>query len=241
MASLAPPSWRNRSLPGASRQPGLTPIDRPRRAYWRLEKLRMDRAMAVAQRRGSGGAWQDAAPGRRAAAGRRGKLSDIVVADGKVFFSITVDAAAVQRGSRCASAPKRQSRAVPGVQSAMVALTAERAGGARARGRSPPHGAAQPRAAAPRRMRMPGPSRQGPAGHSRRRRDHRGRLRQRRRRQIDHRGQSRARPARPRPQGRHARCRHLRPVAAQAARHPREAADHRRHAAEADRALRPDR
>jgi hypothetical protein len=51
--------------------------------------------------------------------------------------------------------------------------------------------------------------------------NHRGRLRQGRRRQIDHRGQSRARPARSRPEGRRARCRHLRPVGAEAARHPR--------------------
>ena len=51
-------------------------------------------------------------------------------------------------------------------------------------------------------------------------RDHRGRLRQGRRRQVHHRGQSRARPARSRPEGRHARRRHLRPVAAEAARDP---------------------
>ncbi len=76
----------------------------------------------------------------------------------------------------------------------------------------------------------------GPLGRSRRRLDHRGRVRQGRRRQVDHRGQSRARPARSRPEGRHARCRYLRAVDAEAAGDPREAADHRRHAAEADRA-----
>ena len=36
-----------------------------------------------------------------------GKLSDVVVSDGKVFFSITVDAARRSRnGSRCARRPK---------------------------------------------------------------------------------------------------------------------------------------
>jgi ATP-binding protein involved in chromosome partitioning len=63
-------------------------------------------------------------------------LSDIVVTDGKVFFSISVDAAAVKAWEPVRNAAEAAVKAVPGVASALVALTAERAGG-------------QPRAAAP--------------------------------------------------------------------------------------------
>src|SRR5205085_10809755 len=59
-----------------------------------------------------------------------GKLSDVVVSDGKVFFSITVDAAVVQQWEPVRKAAERAVRAVPGVKSAMVALTGERAAGA---------------------------------------------------------------------------------------------------------------
>jgi len=59
-----------------------------------------------------------------------GALSEIVVTDGKVFFSINVDAAAVPRWEPVRQAAEAAVRAVPGVQSAMVALTAERAPGA---------------------------------------------------------------------------------------------------------------
>ena len=62
-----------------------------------------------------------------------GKLSDVVVSDGKVFFSITVDAAVVPQWEPVRKAAEAAVRAVPGVKSAMVALTGERAaGGARA-------------------------------------------------------------------------------------------------------------
>src|SRR5690242_9667864 len=57
-------------------------------------------------------------------------LSDIVVTDGKVFFSMTVDAASVKQWQAVRKRAEDAVRAVPGVQSAMVALTAERAGGA---------------------------------------------------------------------------------------------------------------
>jgi ATP-binding protein involved in chromosome partitioning len=69
-------------------------------------------------------------------------LSDIVVTDGKVFFSITADADAdaVKQWETVRERAEAAVRAVPGVKSAMVALTAERAGGA---GGSP--GAAPPR------------------------------------------------------------------------------------------------
>jgi ATP-binding protein involved in chromosome partitioning len=76
-----------------------------------------------------------------------GKLSDVMVSDGKVFFSITVDAAAVQAWEQVRDRAEAAARAVPGVQSAMVALTAERnaaarpTGGARAAAPAAPAGA----------------------------------------------------------------------------------------------------
>src|SRR5436189_1285524 len=66
-----------------------------------------------------------------------GKLSDVVVSDGKVFFSITVDAAAVPHWEPVRKAAESAVRAVPGVKSAMVALTGERGAGA-ARTAPPP-------------------------------------------------------------------------------------------------------
>jgi ATP-binding protein involved in chromosome partitioning len=59
-------------------------------------------------------------------------LSDIVVTDGKVFFSITVDAAAVKAWEPVRQRAEEAVRAVSGVQSVLVALTAERAGGGNA-------------------------------------------------------------------------------------------------------------
>jgi ATP-binding protein involved in chromosome partitioning len=62
-----------------------------------------------------------------------GTLSEVVVTDGKVFFSITVDAAVVQSWESVRKRAEEAVRAIPGVQSALVALTAERkAGGAAA-------------------------------------------------------------------------------------------------------------
>jgi ATP-binding protein involved in chromosome partitioning len=71
-------------------------------------------------------------------------LSDIVVSDGKVFFSITVDAAAVKAWEPVRKAAEDAVRAVPGVQSALVALTAERAAGARPQPQQQPAPGAQP-------------------------------------------------------------------------------------------------
>jgi ATP-binding protein involved in chromosome partitioning len=79
-----------------------------------------------------------------------GKLSDVMVSDGKVFFSITVDAAVVQSWEQVRDRAEAAARAVPGVQSALVALTAERAAaparnapvGPAPRGAGAPHGAA---------------------------------------------------------------------------------------------------
>jgi ATP-binding protein involved in chromosome partitioning len=56
-----------------------------------------------------------------------GTLSDIVVSNGKVFFSITVDATVVPKWEGVRKAAEAAVRALPGVTSAMVALTAERA------------------------------------------------------------------------------------------------------------------
>jgi len=63
---------------------------------------------------------------------RAGVLSDIVASDGKVFFSLTVDAAAVQAWEPVRKRAEDAVRAIAGVQSAMVALTAERRPGAAA-------------------------------------------------------------------------------------------------------------
>src|SRR3954463_955418 len=65
-----------------------------------------------------------------AALPQTGKLSDVVVSDGKVFFSITVDAAVVPQWEPVRKAAEAAVKAVPGVTSAMVALTGERAAGA---------------------------------------------------------------------------------------------------------------
>jgi len=65
-----------------------------------------------------------------------GALSDVVVSDGKVFFSISVDAAAVKAWEPVRKRAEEAVRAVPGVISVLVALTAERA--ANAPGRAPP-------------------------------------------------------------------------------------------------------
>jgi ATP-binding protein involved in chromosome partitioning len=58
-----------------------------------------------------------------------GAISDIVISDGKVFFSVSVDAGAVKAWEPVRKQIEDAVRAVPGVVSAMVALTAERAVG----------------------------------------------------------------------------------------------------------------
>jgi ATP-binding protein involved in chromosome partitioning len=59
-----------------------------------------------------------------------GVLSDVVVTDGKVFFSLTVDAASVKAWEPVRKRAEDAVRAVQGVTSALVALTAERKSGA---------------------------------------------------------------------------------------------------------------
>jgi len=63
---------------------------------------------------------------------RTGTLSEVVASDGKVFFSITVDAGAVKAWEPVRKRAEEAVRAIPAVQSALVALTAERKGGAQA-------------------------------------------------------------------------------------------------------------
>ena len=60
---------------------------------------------------------------------KSGALSDVLATDGKVFFSITVDAAQVKAWESVRKQAEEVVRAMPGVTSAMVALTAERRGG----------------------------------------------------------------------------------------------------------------
>ena len=84
---------------------------------------------------------------------RSATLSDIVATDGKVFFSITVDAAVVQAWEPVRKRAEEAVKAIPGVQSAMIALTAERKASAAPAARPsqsaapaarPPQGAAAP-------------------------------------------------------------------------------------------------
>src|SRR5262245_25638906 len=75
-------------------------------------------------------------------------LSDVVVSDGKVFFSLTVDAAAVKAWEPVRKIAEDAVRSLPGVQSALVALTAERSGASGSRPQ-PTVGQSAPRAAHP--------------------------------------------------------------------------------------------
>lgn len=59
----------------------------------------------------------------------QGLVSDIFIADGKVFFSITVPAARANEMEPLRSAAEQVVKAIPGVANAMVALTAEKKGG----------------------------------------------------------------------------------------------------------------
>ena len=86
-----------------------------------------------------------------------GTLSDIVVSDGKVFFSITVDAAAVKQWEPVRARAEAVVRAVPGINSVLVVLTAERAAGAGSAAPPMQAGGARSREAA-------GHAAQGPAG-----------------------------------------------------------------------------
>ncbi len=58
-----------------------------------------------------------------------GLVSDIFIANAKVFFSITVPATRAKELEPLRAAAERAVKAIPGVESAVVALTAERKGG----------------------------------------------------------------------------------------------------------------
>ena len=58
-----------------------------------------------------------------------GLVSDIFIADSKVFFSVTVPAARAQELEPLRAAAERVVKAIPGVAGAVVALTAEKKGG----------------------------------------------------------------------------------------------------------------
>jgi len=70
-----------------------------------------------------------------------GKLSDIVISEGKVFFSLTVDANAAPAWEAVRKKAETEVRSIPGVASVLIALTAERSGGAPPAGGSPVKGA----------------------------------------------------------------------------------------------------
>ena len=83
-----------------------------------------------------------------------GLVSDIFIADGKIFFSITVPAARAQALEPLRAAAERAVKAIPGVTGAVVALTAEKKGGGMesappARPQPPAPRPAPPKAAAP--------------------------------------------------------------------------------------------
>jgi ATP-binding protein involved in chromosome partitioning len=78
---------------------------------------------------------------------RRGMVSDIVIANGRVMFSITVPAERAKAYEPMREAAETSIKAMPGVSGAMVVLTAEKKGGA---GSAPPRPAAPVQAAVPR-------------------------------------------------------------------------------------------
>ncbi len=67
-----------------------------------------------------------------------GALSDIVVTDGKVFLSLSVDAAEVKAWEPVRKQVEDTVKAIRGITSALVALTAERAGGGKGAPPPPP-------------------------------------------------------------------------------------------------------
>jgi ATP-binding protein involved in chromosome partitioning len=91
-----------------------------------------------------------------------GLVSEIFIADSKVFFSITVPAARAQELEPLRAAAERAVKAIPGVAGAVVALTAEKKGGGmEAPVRKPaPQPAPRPASAAPR------PTPHAPASHN---------------------------------------------------------------------------
>jgi ATP-binding protein involved in chromosome partitioning len=67
-----------------------------------------------------------------------GLVSDIFIADGKAFFSITVPAARARELESLRETAERAVKSIPGIVGAMVALTAEKKGGGMERAPAPP-------------------------------------------------------------------------------------------------------
>ena len=195
----------------------------------RSEPIRLRRcAVSVTQQQVLDALAKVASP-RGVALTNAGVLSPITVNDGKVFFSINVDATEARAWESVRAAAEAAVRAIPGVTVAMIALTAERKPGAAAP-QPAPHRHAPGRRAGLRASAAakPGVADVEAVGNSRHRRRHRGGFGQGRGRKVDHGAQSGARPARPRFARRPARRRHLWAVGAEIDRHPREAAAERR-------------
>ena len=76
-----------------------------------------------------------------------GLVSDIFIANSKVFFSITVPPARAQALEPLRAAAERAVKAMPGVEGAVVALTAEKKGGGMEAAPPSPRPSAPPRAA----------------------------------------------------------------------------------------------
>ncbi|PBB98039.1 sodium:proton antiporter [Mesorhizobium sp. WSM3862] len=93
-----------------------------------------------------------------------GLVSEIFIADSKVFFSITVPAARAQEMEPLRAAAERVVKAIPGVANAVVALTAEKKGGGMEAPVRPASQAASPRPAPQAAPQRPGP--QATASHS---------------------------------------------------------------------------
>ena len=74
----------------------------------------------------------------------RGLVSDVFISGGKVMFSITVPAERARDLEPMRVEAERLVRAIPGVEGAMVVLTAEKKGGAAARSPVPPRPAGPP-------------------------------------------------------------------------------------------------
>ena len=130
-----------------------------------------------------------------------GLVSEIVVADSKVFFSITVPAERAEELEPLREAAEKAALGVEGVDKASVVLTAaKQAGSANPPVRPAPKQASQagsvpPPMAARGRAGRPGAAEQA-GRYPRHQRHRRGRVRQGRCRQVDHLGQSRACAAR---------------------------------------------
>jgi ATP-binding protein involved in chromosome partitioning len=97
-----------------------------------------------------------------------GLVSDVFIADSKVFFSITVPAERAREMEPLRAAAERVVKAMPGVAGAMVALTAEKKGGGMEAPVPQRPAAPKPAAPAPRHSAAaaPRPAPHAPASHS---------------------------------------------------------------------------